>query len=516
MVWTIARKEFLQALLTFRFGIGLILCIVSVAAGTLAVIEDYGARREAFRRARDAYEERLQEEKPLSQLVYDLQVFREPRELAVFSAGSDRWQGNVANATHHEVPRETRWLGSSNPYMVIFRSIDVALIVQVILGLLALLFAYDAISGEREDDTLKLMLANPVARDQVLLGKAVGHLSVLGVIVLFGFVVALLFVQISPSLNLEGDQVARVAAMFAVSLLYVGAMYFAGLLLSTFTQRSATALVVAVFLWVCGVAVYPNAVAYGVNGLTPSRALRRAADGTSGQVVETFRAEFKDLTVRELETEWPNFGWGTSSSNFNSVKGMLVGTFATPEAMEEYREWSLANGLVRDAWPEPMPEEEINTRVAGFSRYFGQAEPLRAEYADRLWTEAWSSFEERLRRATALSRGLSALAPAGAYGDVASVLARTDRDDYWSFLAQARRYRKELIEHYEEEGYYHQREWYNSQARIPTLEGLPRFREGDESLWQSLHQARLSLALLGAFNVVFFLAAYWRFRRYEV
>ncbi len=144
MLWTLARKEFLAALLTYRFGVGLILCIAAVSAGTLAVIEDYGARRQAYRKTVQQYGENLKEENTYSRLVYNLKAFRTPRQLAVFSVGSDRWQGNEVPATHHEVPVRASWLGSANPYMAVFRSIDLSLIVQVILGLLALLFAYDA------------------------------------------------------------------------------------------------------------------------------------------------------------------------------------------------------------------------------------------------------------------------------------------------------------------------------------------------------------------------------------
>ena len=175
MISTIARKEFYQALLTVRFAVGLILCVVAVAAGTLAMIEDYESRRQAWlQQVRDYETEVLEREGPYARLVYDLKAFREPRQLGVFSIGSDRWQGNEVRVTHHEVPVYSRWLGLSNPLMALFRSVDVTLIVQIILGLLALLFAHDTVCGERERGTLRLMLANPVARDQVLLGKAAG------------------------------------------------------------------------------------------------------------------------------------------------------------------------------------------------------------------------------------------------------------------------------------------------------------------------------------------------------
>jgi hypothetical protein len=55
-----------------------------------------------------------------------------------------------------------------NPLMAALNSIDVIAIVQVVLGLLVLLFAYDVISGEREQGTLAQALANSVPRHAIL------------------------------------------------------------------------------------------------------------------------------------------------------------------------------------------------------------------------------------------------------------------------------------------------------------------------------------------------------------
>ena len=45
-----------------------------------------------------------------------------------------------------------------------------------VLSLIAILFTFDSISGERERGTLRLMLANSIPRHTVLLGKFLGAL----------------------------------------------------------------------------------------------------------------------------------------------------------------------------------------------------------------------------------------------------------------------------------------------------------------------------------------------------
>ncbi len=515
MVWMIARKEFLASLLTYRFGIGLILCIVAVTAGILSSIEDYGARREAYQKAVQEYDEQLKEEGVYAQLVNDLKAFREPRQLAVFSVGSDRWQGNQVAVTHHEVPVQAEWLATSNPYMVVFRSIDLSLIVQIILGLLALLFAYDAISGEREEGTLKLMLANSVARDQVLLGKTVGHLSILSVILLIGFLVALLFVQTSTTLSLGSDDFARIAAILATSLLYLMAMYFIGLILSTFTQRSAIALVFAMFIWVSTVAIYPNAVAYTVDTLAPVREQAKSTHALQGELSRLLRKELESLSKDKTGSERPRFSWRGHSSSSGGAKGYTIGSFRTPDQVEESKKRIREHG--RESPPiEPEKPEEIARKVKTFKEFFAAAQQLRIRYADQIWAEAWAPLEEYMRETAAWTHNLMLLSPAGAFLNATAIMARTDREDYWRFLEDARQYRKQLIKHFEEEGYFSAREWFNDQEEKVTLEGLPRFHETPLNLWQSLAYAAPNLLVLGAFSVFCFLGTYWRFRRCEV
>ena len=52
-------------------------------------------------------------------------------------------------------------LGINNPYLHLFSQIDLVFIFQVVLSLIALLFAYDAIAGDWETGTLRLVLSHP-------------------------------------------------------------------------------------------------------------------------------------------------------------------------------------------------------------------------------------------------------------------------------------------------------------------------------------------------------------------
>ena len=77
------------------------------------------------------------------------------------------------------------FLGSAPTGSVGMRALDVVIVslsslTIFLLPLIALLISHDAIIGEMERGTMLLLLSYPVGRWQVLLGKFVGHLAILG------------------------------------------------------------------------------------------------------------------------------------------------------------------------------------------------------------------------------------------------------------------------------------------------------------------------------------------------
>ncbi|MEE8583230.1 MAG: ABC transporter permease subunit [Acidobacteriota bacterium] len=52
---------------------------------------------------------------------------------------------------------------------------------QIVLSLFAILFAYNAVSGEKEQGTLRLSFSNAVPRDSYILGKAAGSFLALAI-----------------------------------------------------------------------------------------------------------------------------------------------------------------------------------------------------------------------------------------------------------------------------------------------------------------------------------------------
>ena len=125
-----------------------------------------------------------------------------------------------------------------------------------LLPLIALLLAYDALVGEAERGTLLLLLAYPVARWQVVLGKFLGHVAILGLAILLGYGAVLLALAATGSGTGAAEEWRAFGAMMASSLLLGAAFLALGYLPSALVRERATAAGAAIGLWLVLVVLY--------------------------------------------------------------------------------------------------------------------------------------------------------------------------------------------------------------------------------------------------------------------
>ena len=162
------------------------------------------------------------------------------------------------------------------------------LIFQVILSLLALLFAHDAIAGEREAGTLRLTLTNAVSRPVILLAKYISALVCLTLPVVMSLLLALILFSVSGSISLTGDDWLRIGGILLTSLIYLSAFYLIGLLISAITRRTATALMVSMVIWSTLVLIYPSLSVFAVNRLWQTPSQLASSYGEIEQIWESF------------------------------------------------------------------------------------------------------------------------------------------------------------------------------------------------------------------------------------
>ena len=132
--------------------------------------------------------------------------------------------------------------------------ISLASLSVYLIPLIALMLSYDAMVGEFERGTMMLLLAYPVTRWQIIMGKFLGHLMILSIAILVGYGGTVVVLTLVTDSVADGWQ--AYATMMASSLV-LGAVFIAlGYLISVIVRERATAAGAAIGLWLVFVVLY--------------------------------------------------------------------------------------------------------------------------------------------------------------------------------------------------------------------------------------------------------------------
>lgn len=150
-------------------------------------------------------------------------------------------------------------LRSTNNWMRRFEVLDWTLIVRYVLSFLCVVLAYNAISGDLERGTLRLVLANPLSRGSFLVGKFLAHLLTLGAALLVGSLVSLVILVVGGFVEPGARLWGGVAAFYVAALFFAALFLLLGMGVSVLARNSASALVFLVTAWTVLIVVIPQA-----------------------------------------------------------------------------------------------------------------------------------------------------------------------------------------------------------------------------------------------------------------
>ena len=102
MFWVLLKREILAHLITFRFAITVITCLLLVATTLFIKIEDYEQRLASYNTARDTHRDELLSTRTYSFLMP--KVDRPPNPLSIFNAGMDNRLSNTLRIYYTNVP----------------------------------------------------------------------------------------------------------------------------------------------------------------------------------------------------------------------------------------------------------------------------------------------------------------------------------------------------------------------------------------------------------------------------
>jgi ABC-type transport system involved in multi-copper enzyme maturation permease subunit len=408
MVFHIAKKEFLNNLLSARFIIGFLLCLVLIPFSILISVNNYQDRTGQYRIDRDQAEKSFTEVRVYSYLQPE--VVLPPKPLSIFSKGISDQIGNRVKILLGTKPMLAagKTAAGDNPFLASLFSVDFVDIAAIIFSLLAFIFSYDALSREKEDGTLRLQMANPLPRSTCLAGKILGILLTLLPILLFSFLLAALLISFSGHISLTSGEWGRIALLFAASLLYLSVFVFIGLFVSARSKSSVTGLVACLFLWVLFVFIIPSVAANFAESFVRVES-RENLNKVMAELDEECVAKYRQAQKAQGLPEWDSYEWGNMGDD-----GSLE-TYANPrQDFDRIRRKTMISALIR------------------------------IDYADKKWAVQKDYIDSLARQGRAAER-LSLVSPTGIFRTVASFVCATDLRSHERELDRLRQYRETFI-----------------------------------------------------------------------
>ncbi len=415
MVWTIARKQLLTNMLTFKFVVGLVLCLALFSLSAVILTRDYEERLASFNSAASQHMAKLHRARVYSHIR--VSIDRRPSILSPICEGFDKRFAGSVDVSYTEIPTINVGQSEKNPLMVALKSIDLVAIVQIVLGLLALLFAYDSSSWERERGTLALTLANPVPRHVVLIAQYLGGLLTILPMFFAGIGVALLIMTGSRSVMFSAGDWRMLGLIVLLSVFYLSLLTLIGMLISTLARSTAASLIFVLFFWVVFIILLPNVcaqIASDVRAVEP----RSVVDAQARQLYAEFWDHAWDYARRHPQ---PGDIWAYS-------RGGSVYSGDLPYPIQFYY----------------APREVMLWELEGLKYCLR----LEMEYAEKIHS-LYRNYEMNLAGQASLARSIGRISPAWTYYHAASILAGTDSENFLRFLERARFYRGELIRYVE-------------------------------------------------------------------
>lgn len=259
MIWTITKKEILEHFISVRFLVLTVICITLLPLSLFVSYREYQNRMADYNRSIKLSQENL-ENMTLGEVFtggFSIKGYRLPSPLSVFASGlSD------AIATSLEIRKAGLALIKSgaqeDSILTTAGKIDFLFILMIVFSLLALLFTFDAICGEKEKGTLRVALSNSIPRDKYILSKYFGTMITLLIPLLVSILIGLILLIMLGYPLLGSEILLRIFLIFISAVVMISIVSSIGLFISSRVNNSKTSIVFLISIWIILLFVIPN------------------------------------------------------------------------------------------------------------------------------------------------------------------------------------------------------------------------------------------------------------------
>ncbi len=255
MLKVLIEKEIKHLIQSPKFVATFLVCTLLIILSVFVGIMDYKAAVKQYSAANQLNQQKM--EGASSWTSMSSMALRQPDPMQIFITGVQNDIGRFSSINRFDQVKLTNSIYADDPIFAVFRFMDMAFIFQMILSLFAILFTYDAVNGEREGGTLKLIFSNAISRVRFILSKFIG--AWIGLLVSLSIPVLLsIFLVFAFSIPFTGEHWVKLAMFMGIAILYLTVFMAMGLFISAITRNTSTSFLVLLIIWVSTTLIIPR------------------------------------------------------------------------------------------------------------------------------------------------------------------------------------------------------------------------------------------------------------------
>lgn len=225
--------------------------------------------------------------------------------------------------------------------------------------ILGIALGVDAVSGEREKGTLKMVLSQPVFRDMFINGKFLGTVAAISLAICVAFLVNIGGSIVAIGITPTAEEATRLALFLVFSILYAVAYYGIAVLISTVSKRTTISVIASIMIWAAFtfiITIIASLVAFSAvpirirpgQNMTITEEMRR-------ELMEEFRA--RAAITESINMFTPNYHFSRAANYILQAQvragfapGIFPERFGSPPSQQVFRPVSIVESLSA-AWP---------------------------------------------------------------------------------------------------------------------------------------------------------------------
>jgi len=464
MMITVLKKELTDNLLSFRFIITLLLCLVLIPLAIYVSTQDYKNSLTDYQQSETLYRESMQGTKNPQDV--EAKGLRPPAPFGIFAGGLDRFLPNEIKTDRKDGVSMGNNRTLDSPISILFGRLDFLFIIGIVMTLLAILFTFDAVTREKERGTLRLMLSNSLPRHQILLGKFAGNYITFLIPFTLAVLVSILILNLSGIFPVFAPgNLVRLLLILLVSLIFISVFFNLGLMVTALSQRSLTSQIILLFLWIVLIFAVPRASGMLAEIIVPVK------------TQQTVNLE-KSLVRKNIRDE-----------KSNALKQIFADSQGEASEGDSYdqRRSPIVNGL---------KEKQTN-----------ELENIDQDFLNKK--------DQQLQVAAVLSR----ISPLSSFTYALTELSTTGLRQMNTLRQSSKIFYDEVERDIYSMGYYDEIAGYGMRMNFGgwvSYDDIPKFQMQGSILADTFRAIWIDLLLLVLFNLLFFTGAYVAFLRYDV